>query len=109
MPIDMTLELVASNGSTARLPLSHCCYLPRAIKVTFSKWPYWERNWYRDPVEPVLQTFEIPLADFAQACPQFDPARLREIRFVFDRTESAIILLDQIGITRIRDNAKKNS
>ncbi len=76
--------------------------LPRAIPVTFTKWPRWERAHLGPPVEPVLQTFEIPLADFAQANPPFDPALLKQIRFVFDRTKSAVILLDQVGITRVR-------
>ncbi|MBM4025644.1 MAG: hypothetical protein FJ280_09585 [Planctomycetes bacterium] len=99
-PIDMTLELVDAAGCAARLPLSHYGFLPRAIQVTFSKWPHWERNYFGSPVEPVLQTFEIPLDDFAQINPQFNPARLKEIRFLFDRTKSAVILLDQVGITR---------
>ncbi len=101
-PIDLTVELVASDDCTARLPLSDYLPLPRAIKVTFSKWAYWERVRYGSPVEPVLQTFEIPLADFVKANPDFDLAQLKQIRFVFDRTESAVILLDHVGITRVR-------
>ncbi len=100
--IDMTLELVDSDGHTARLPLSHYSPLPRAIPVTFSKWPLWDRMRFRSPVEPVLETFEFPLADFAKVAPPFDPALLRQIRFLFDRTKSAVILLDQVGITRVR-------
>ena len=101
-PIDLTVELVASDGRTARLPLSDYAPLPRALKVTFSKWAPWERVRYRSPVEPVLQTFEIPLADFAKACPDFDLTLLKQIRFVFDRTKTAVILLDQVGVPWLR-------
>jgi len=48
----------------------------------------------------VLQTYEIPLADFVAANPGFDPAWLRQIRFRFDRTPSGVVLLDDVGLTR---------
>jgi hypothetical protein len=96
-PIDLTVELVALDGSVARLPLSHVAPLQRALKVTFTKWPYWERTRYKSPTEPVLQTYEIPLADFLAASPGFDFGILDQIRFRFDRTRSAVILLDNVG------------
>jgi hypothetical protein len=96
-PIDLTIELVALDGATARVPLSHVAPLPRALKVTFTKWPYWERTRYKSPTEPVLQTYEIPLADFLAANPGFDFGILDQIRFRFDRTRSAVILLDNVG------------
>jgi hypothetical protein len=50
-----------------------------------------------------LQTFEMPLSDFIEANPSFDPVRLRQIRFRFDRTRSAVILLDHVGFARFPD------
>jgi hypothetical protein len=96
-PIDLTVELAALDGSTARLPLSHVAPLPRALRVTFTKWPYWERTRYKSPTEPVLQTYAIPLGDFLEANPEFDFGILEQIRFRFDRTRSAVILLDNVG------------
>ncbi len=96
-PIDLTVELVALDGSVARVPLNHIAPLRRALKVTFTKWPYWERTRYKSPTEPVLQTYEIPLADFLAANPGFDFGILDQIRFRFDRTRSAVILLDNVG------------
>ncbi len=99
-PIDFTVELVASDGSRAELPLSHVRPLQPVLKVTFTKWPRWERFRYQSPTEPVLQTYEIPLSDFADANPAFNPALLNQIRFRFDRTRSAVILLDQLGFAQ---------
>jgi hypothetical protein len=101
-PLDLTVELIASNGRRASLPLSHVAALQPALRVTFTKWPFWERTRYKSPVEPVLQTFTIPLSDFAKANPDFDPEWLHQIRFVFDRTKSAVLLLDEVGVTRVR-------
>ncbi len=101
-PIDFTVELVASDGSTAELPLSHIRPLQRILKVTFTKWPHWERIRYQSATEPVLQTYEIPLSDFIDVTPTFDPTLLSHIRFRFDRTRSAVILLDHVGFAQKR-------
>jgi hypothetical protein len=103
-PIDFTIDLVASNGSVASLPLSHVYPLQPILKVTFTKWPYWEHMRYKSSTEPVLQTYEIPLSDFVEANPQFDPGRLQQIRFRFDRTRTAVILLDDVGIAQPPSN-----
>ena len=49
--------------------------------------------------ELVLQSFSIPLADFVAANPAFDPARPREIRLLFDRTEAGTVVVDDIGFS----------
>ena len=65
--------------------------------MTFTNWPYSGRVRFKSATEPVLQTYEIPLSDFAAASPTFDPGRLQQIRFRFDRTRAAVILLDEVG------------
>ena len=96
-PIDLTIELTASDGSVASLPLSHISPLQPILKVTFTKWPYWERIRFKSPTEPVLQTYEVRLSDFVEANPKFDPGLLKQIRLRFDRTRTAVILLDDVG------------
>lgn len=102
-PIDLTVELIAADGQRARLPLGHVHPIQPILRVTFTKWRYWERFHYRSSTEPVLQTYEIPLSDFVQANRDFDPGCLKQIRFRFDRTQTAVILLDDVGLTRRAD------
>jgi dienelactone hydrolase len=102
--IDLTIELVASDGCVARLPLSHVAPLQPALHVTFTKWAYWEHSRNKSAVEPVLQTYEIPLSDFVQANPTFTPSRLREIRFRFDRMATRVLLLDNVGFASPPDS-----
>jgi hypothetical protein len=102
-PIDLTVELVAADGRSARLPLSHVHPIQPILHVTLTKWPSWERLHYKSPTEPVLQTYEIPLSDFVAASPGFDPGWLRQIRFRFDRTPAGVILLDDVGLARRPD------
>jgi len=47
----------------------------------------------------VLQTYVLPLADFAQATPRFDPTRLRSVRLVFDRLTVGTVMVDDIGLS----------
>lgn len=96
--IDLTIELVDSSGCIARLPLSHVAALQPALHVTFTKWAYWERFRNKPPVEPVLQTWEMPLSSFTDSNPALNLSELREIRFRLDRTASRVLLLDQVGI-----------
>ncbi|NLH41898.1 MAG: hypothetical protein GX448_08660, partial [Planctomycetes bacterium] len=106
--IDLTIELVDANQVVARLPLSHVAPLQPALHVTWTKWAYWERTRNKSAVEPVLQTYEMPLRDFVDANPDFTPSQLREIRFRFDRMPSRVLLLDQVGFASPPDPVAPN-
>lgn len=95
-PLDLSIELAAADGSTFRLPLSQFRQMPVPLRARFTKLKN-EKELYGDDWEPVLQTFELPLAAFAAAGPGFDPAAIREIRFVFDRSAEGVLLLDDVG------------
>jgi dienelactone hydrolase len=96
-PLDLTVELVAADGVTARLPLSHFRALPVPLKSRFTKLSD-ESDLYGKAWEPVLQTFELPFAAFVTAQPGFAPETLREIRLVFDRSPEGVVIVDDVGI-----------
>ena len=50
------------------------------------------------PFERVLQTYEIPLADFATADPSFDPARLASVRILVDRGVAGSLWIAELGL-----------
>jgi len=100
-PIDFTVEIQTSEGVVSRVPLSRIFPLPPILRVTFTKWKYLDRAFYAGKTEPVFQTYEIPLAMFA--APGWNPARIREVRFVFDRTPSGTIMLDGVGFARLSE------
>jgi dienelactone hydrolase len=95
-PLDLTVELVAADGTVARLPLSHFRPVPVPLESHFTKLSD-ESDLYGKAWEPVLQTFELPLAAFAAAKPGFTSAALREIRLVFDRSPEGVVILDDLG------------
>ncbi len=96
--LDLTVELESSNGVIARLPLTHFAPIRPPLKVNLTKWKRVDRKMVQKSFEVVLQTFSLPLAQFAASQPEFDPARLRAIRFVFDRSVAGEVVLDQVGI-----------
>jgi hypothetical protein len=81
---------VKSHSDTPRSPATKCRGLP--------KWAFLDRAFYRRETEPVFQTYELPLALFAS--PGWTPARLRDVRLVFDRTPSGVIALNEVGFSR---------
>ncbi|HEX3525607.1 MAG TPA: hypothetical protein VH988_00945 [Thermoanaerobaculia bacterium] len=95
-PLDLSIELVTADGTAVRLPLSRFHPVPVPLKSRFTKLAD-ESDLYGKSWEPVLQTFEIPLAAFAAANPHFTPATLREIRLVFDRSPEGMVILDDVG------------
>jgi len=95
-PLDLTLELVDSQGNSARLPLSYFSTLHPPLKVKYTNWSLMESS-YKKPSEPVLETFEFPLKAFQEVNPTFEPGKLSKIIFIFDKNEQGVIYLDEIG------------
>lgn len=94
-PLDLTVEAVDRSGRAARLPLSHFALLQPQLRGRIAKV---DASSVVSPSEPVFQTFEFALADFAVANPQFDPTALAEATLIFDRTPSGVVILDEIGV-----------
>lgn len=98
-PVDLTVEVVDADGHTARLPLSRFGVPRRPLEVHILRRKDEEKQRYPTQYELVLQTYVIPLADFAQGSSSFDPTKLRAIRLVFDRLVAGTVVVDDIGIS----------
>jgi dienelactone hydrolase len=100
-PVDLSIELVDDAGVSARLPLSRYGAIRRPLETWISLRRDRERTRFGAMHEIVLQTFVLPLADFVAAAPALDPARLREVRFLFDRAPAGTVIVDDIGFARM--------
>ena len=98
-PIDLTVEVVDRSGHAVRLPLSSFSYLQPQIVMTLMKDPSMNIAGL-SPSEPVFQNFEFPLAAFVEEDPVFDPASLTTVRFIFDRTQAGVVVLDDLGFRK---------
>ncbi len=93
-PVDLTIEATDAAGEKARLPLSTAGRLQRQIATHVMKF-----DWLAQTArfEPLFQSFDFPLAAFAAANPKLKPETLRSVRFVFDRTDKGVVILDDVG------------
>jgi hypothetical protein len=93
-PLDFTVELVGVDGHAARLSLGQIGPLYKPFRVDIMKLNMlgFGRD-YKDS-EPVLQRYAAPLRAF----PGIANARIREIRFRFDRSKEGVVLIDNIAL-----------
>jgi hypothetical protein len=101
-PIDLTLVLVDSAGQVAALPLSNYSYLSRQLEPKIMK-----ADFMTDVAKSdlVFQVFFLPLSRFREQNARLDIGHIQEIRFVFDRTEEGVVVIDNIGFWKDPANA----
>ena len=98
-PVDLTIELADAEGHVARLPLSRFGVPRRPLEIHILRRHDQEQQRFPTQYEMVLQTYVLPVAEFAQASPQFDPTRLRSIRLVFDKLVAGTVVVDDVGVS----------
>jgi hypothetical protein len=94
---DLSLELIAGDGSTARLKVSDYAQLVPPVRVQYLKDVRLNKKNYNALWEPVLQYVEIPLQAFEASRPGFAVAEAAALRFAFDQAPEGVLLLDNIG------------
>jgi len=100
-PVDLTLEAVDADGDTARVVLSRYGAVRRPLRMNVLRRPGWDEDRFRTMYELVLQSYAVPLRDFAADDPAFDPGTLRQVRFLFDRTAAGTVVVDEIGFVEL--------
>ena len=97
--VDLSIEVVDASGHAARLPLKRYGKPRRPLEIHLLRRADEERQRFPTQFELVLQTYVLPLADFVQAAPGFDPTHLRSVRLVFDRLAAGTVVVDDIGVS----------
>lgn len=90
--IDFTVVVIDRNNHAARLPLSAFSTIQPQINVQTRKAPFGSAS-----SEPIMQTFEFPLAAFAAENADFDASQIKDVWLVFNRTAAGVIILDDVG------------
>lgn len=101
LPIEMSIEVVDSKGTSARLPVGRYGPVRRPIEVTVLKRRGRDKTSFANMSELIPQSYTIPLADFVAAAPALDPSRLATIRWVFDGTRAGTVVLTDVGLSNI--------
>jgi dienelactone hydrolase len=98
--VDLSVDLLTTDGRRATLPLSEVVALRPPLTIRLYRHAMIERKITGDPRdhEYALQRVEIPFARFAAVLPGLTPEAVRAVRFRFDRTRAGTILVDDVGI-----------
>jgi dienelactone hydrolase len=96
-PLDVSVELVGRDGSTARLPLSRFGVIAPPLEVRITRTDYTESRY--PGVEPVLQTFRLPLSAFVESSPTLKVDEIATVSLVFDRESEGVVIVDRVGFT----------
>lgn len=89
-----TIDAYAESGVLGRVSSVEHALLAPPLKVRYLKPESLNKKRYKADWEPVLQTFEVPLATLAND----DVANIRQLRIRFDASEPGVVILDDIGI-----------
>lgn len=100
-PIDLSVEAIDADGRRARVALSTYGVPRRPLESYVFRRAGRDKKSFATTYELVLQTYAVPLADFARVTPGFDPSRLVAVRWLFDRAEAGTVILDNIGFSRM--------
>jgi dienelactone hydrolase len=95
-PIDLSIILTDINGETVYFPLSQFSALQRRLAVKV-----WKKD-FNDSAksENVMQLFSFPIEDLLEINPNFNSRQITEIRFVFDRTDKGVVVIDNVGFMK---------
>jgi hypothetical protein len=102
-PLDPIIELTTTDGVTVALPLSRWGALPPPLTVSLTKNELLRSAAgidlsVRSPVERILQTYAIPLADAEAIDPAFRADHLSAFRLRIDRATSGGLWVAEVGL-----------
>ena len=97
-PIDFTIQLKDSSGQEVSFPLSKFSPLQREIEVIIMKTGFIKDD---KQSEKVFQTFYFPAKNFLKINPNFNLSKIENVKFIFDKNESGVVAIDNIGFMKI--------
>lgn len=98
-PVDLTVEVTDAAGQVASVTLSRYGIARHPLEANIYRRRGRDSARFTNNYELVPQTFLLPLADFAAANRDFDPASITRVRLLFDKTNAGTVIVDHIGIT----------
>ncbi len=96
-PIDFTIQLTNSLGQNISFPLSKFSPLQRTLEVMILK-----KGFAKDDKESenVFQTFYFPMEQIQKLNPNVKLFDIKELKFIFNNTQSGVVIIDNIGFTK---------
>lgn len=100
-PLELTVAVADAEGNSATVNLTDYGPLRRPLTIRVLRRRDLEDGRFAEPWELILQHFSIPLDDFVDTNPAFDPSSLTRIKLIFDKTDKGTVVVDDIGLARL--------
>lgn len=100
---DFSVTLATADSREGTVQVSQHAQLIPPVRVQYMKNAKRNKSDYNDDWEPVLQYVEIPFSAFSRANPELSLEDVRSIRFNFDQTAQGILILDNIGSAKSKE------
>lgn len=94
-PIDFSIWLEDAKGSQIKIALSDCRLLQPRLTSKMGKLPFMATA---PDTETIPDFFYFSLEQITGMKPEFDSNSLARIRFVFDRTNEGVVIMNNIGL-----------
>ena len=104
-PVDLSVELTDEAGHVAKVTLSQYGIARHPLDARIYRRAGRDAQRFTNIYELIPQTFVMPLADFVKIAPDFDPAQVKTIRLLFDKTEAGTVVLEHVGLSTPTDRA----
>ena len=99
--VDLSIEVEDAAGRTAKVVLSDYGAIRRPLETYVLRRADQEAQRFQTHWELILQSYSIPLGDFAAENSALDLSRLKHVRFVFDRAVAGEVAVTQIGLSNL--------
>lgn len=96
--VDFTLRLSDVQGQILEFSLSSCMPLQPLLKRQLTKLAFMNTA---NESESILQFFYFPLQELLPMNPNFNPEAITGLSFIFDKTETGVVAVSNIGFMRL--------
>lgn len=100
-PIDLSIEVEDASGNRASVTLGEYGVIRYPLKTGVMRRRDREAARFANHWEVVLQSFSIPLGDFAAENSALDVSRIRAVHLVFDQAPVGTVVVDNIGFSNL--------
>jgi len=96
-PINISVAIIDAQGNEASIPISEYAYIQPQLEPHILKADFMTDG---KKSEIIFQSFFLPFSLFLNQNAQINLSEIRQIKFVFDKSEEGVIIIDDIGLWR---------
>lgn len=106
--VNFSIEISTSQNQKAKISANKHFTIPIPLKRQITKLGFIEKTLFKKDYRILLQTVQLPLSLFFSDVSKMKIEEISSISFIFDQTARGVILLDDIGFSKIQKTEDPN-